>query len=54
MRNGDLVEIGSLKLQFWLARTRQMGLGFREWLTWAGIVVISLGQVALVYWLLRG
>jgi pSer/pThr/pTyr-binding forkhead associated (FHA) protein len=53
LRNGDTVEIGSLKIQFWLSETRQRGLGFREWLTWFSIAAISLGQVAVIYLLLR-
>jgi pSer/pThr/pTyr-binding forkhead associated (FHA) protein len=53
LRNGDTISAGSLKLQFWLSETRQRGLRFREGLTWAAIAVISLGQVAIVYWLVR-
>jgi hypothetical protein len=53
LRNGDLIEIGALKLQFWLNETRQRGFRLREALTWCAIVGMSLGQVALVYWLLR-
>jgi pSer/pThr/pTyr-binding forkhead associated (FHA) protein len=53
LRNGDVIEIGSLKLQFWLSETRQRGLRFREGLTWAAIATISLGQVAIIYWLVR-
>lgn len=53
LRNGDAIDIGSIKLQFWLSETRQSGLRFREGLTWAGIAAISLGQVALIYWLLH-
>jgi len=53
LRNGDLIQIGSSKMQFWLSETRQRGLRFREWLTWAGIAAVSLGQVALIYWLIR-
>ncbi len=51
LRNGDVIEIGALKLQFWLAQTSQTGLGFREWLTWLAIAAICLIQVALIYWL---
>jgi len=36
-----------------LSETRQRGLRFREWLTWAGIAAVNLGQVALIYWLIR-
>lgn len=53
LRNGDVIDVGSLKMQFWLSATRQAGLHFREGLTWVGIAVISLGQVGLIYWMLR-
>jgi pSer/pThr/pTyr-binding forkhead associated (FHA) protein len=53
LRNGDAIEIGSLRMQFWLSETRQGGLRFREGLTWAGIAAVSLGQVWLIYWLLH-
>jgi pSer/pThr/pTyr-binding forkhead associated (FHA) protein len=53
LRNGDVIEFGSLKAQFWLSETRQSGFRLREGLTWAAIAAISLGQVALVYWLLQ-
>jgi pSer/pThr/pTyr-binding forkhead associated (FHA) protein len=53
LRNGDLIQLGSVKLQFWLSEPRQVGLRFREWLTWTAITIISLAQVALIYWLLR-
>jgi hypothetical protein len=53
LRNGDAIDIGSLRMQFWLSETRQAGLRVREGLTWAGIAAISLGQIGLIYWLLR-
>jgi hypothetical protein len=53
LRSGDAIDIGSLKLQFWLTETRQTGLRFREGLTWVAIAAISIGQVGLIYWLLR-
>jgi hypothetical protein len=53
LRNGDVIGIGLMKLQFWLAETRQTDLRFREGFTWAAIAAISLGQVGLIYWLLR-
>jgi hypothetical protein len=53
LHNGDAVGIGSLKMQFWLSETQQVGLRFRETLTWAGIAAICLGQVGLIYWLLH-
>ena len=53
LRNGDVIQLGSLKLQFWLGEARQTGLRLRETLTWTTIAGIALGQIALVYWLLR-
>ena len=53
LRNGDLIEIGSVKLQFCLSPTRQTGLRLREALTWLAIAAISFGQIGLIYWLLR-
>jgi pSer/pThr/pTyr-binding forkhead associated (FHA) protein len=53
LRNGDAIEIGALRMQFWLSETRQSGLRFREGFTWAGIAAISLSQVGLIYWLLH-
>ena len=53
LRNGDTIGIGALKIQFWLSETRQRGLGLREWLTWAAIAALALGQVAVIYLLLR-
>ena len=53
LRNGDVIDIGSLRLQFWLSETRQADLRLREGFTWAALAAISLGQVGLIYWLLR-
>ena len=53
LRNGDLLELGAVKIQFWLAESRQAGLRLRESLTWFAIAAISLGQVCLIYWLLK-
>jgi len=53
LRNGDLIEIGSLKIQFWLGEAAQRGLRIREGLVWAIIAVVTLGQIAILYWLIR-
>ena len=53
LRNGDTVEIGALRLQFWLGPTRQGNLSLREGFSWSTIVAVSMAQVALIYWLLR-
>jgi predicted component of type VI protein secretion system len=52
LRNGDTLEIGSVKLQFWLSEARQRGQGFRETFVWSTISLVCLAQIVLVYWLL--
>ena len=52
LANGDLIQMGSLKLRFSLSETQQKGLRFREWLTWSAIAAVCLGQIGLIYWLL--
>ena len=53
LRNGDRIEIGALKLQFWLSEARQRGLRIREAIIWLILLAVSLGQVALIYWLMQ-
>ena len=53
LRNGDLIQVGSSKLQFWLSEPRQRSQGLREAFVWALIAAVCIAQVALVYWLLR-
>jgi hypothetical protein len=49
LRNGDLIECGSVKLRFWLAPLPQQGLGWRETLTWLGLAALLLLQLGLIY-----
>lgn len=51
LRNGDMIEIGGAKLQFWLSEARPRSQSCREKLTWFFLVLLGLIQVALVYWL---
>jgi predicted component of type VI protein secretion system len=53
LRNGDIITIGSAKLQFWLAAVRQRSLRFREFFVWALIAVVTAAQFVLIYWLIR-
>jgi predicted component of type VI protein secretion system len=53
LRNGDLIELGSARLRFWLARSTQKTLRIRETLTWLALFALFAGQIALIYWLLR-
>ena len=49
LRNGDVLQIGSVHIQFSLSPAAHRGLRFREALTWIGIALMALAQVALVY-----
>lgn len=53
LRNGDLITAGSVQLCFRLSETRQRGLRLREWLVWALVLGVILGEAALIDWLLR-
>jgi pSer/pThr/pTyr-binding forkhead associated (FHA) protein len=53
LRNGDTIEIGSVKLQFWLSEARQRGQRFRQAFVWTMITAVCLAQIALIYWLLK-
>ena len=53
LRNGDVITAGSVRIQFWLAAARQGSLRLRENFVWALLVLVTLGQFALLYWLIR-
>lgn len=53
LRNGDIITIGSAKLQFWLAAAQQRGLHLRENFVWALLILVTLGQFVLIYRLLK-
>ena len=53
LRNGDTMEIGALKIRFWLGPTRQGSMRLREWLTWLAFALITAGQLAIIYRLVR-
>jgi len=53
LRNGDLITIGSVQLQFWLGATRQRGLRAGEFFVWTMVVAVTFAQFALIYWLIR-
>lgn len=52
LRNGDVISFGSTKIQFWLSDARQRGLRLPEGFVWAVLILVTLGQVALIYYLL--
>jgi pSer/pThr/pTyr-binding forkhead associated (FHA) protein len=53
LRNGDIITVGSVKIQFWLAAATQGSLVARESFVWALLVFVTLGQFALLYWLIH-
>jgi pSer/pThr/pTyr-binding forkhead associated (FHA) protein len=53
LRNGDIITLGALKIRFSLSPVRQSSLALREWLTWIALGALCLGQIALVYGLIR-
>jgi len=52
LRNGDIISLGSVKLQFWLAAVKQRSLRLRELFVWALLLLVTLAQFVLIYWLL--
>jgi predicted component of type VI protein secretion system len=53
LRNGDVIELGSAKIQFWLSDAPQRGLKIREAFVWSIILAATLAQLALIYWLVQ-
>jgi len=51
LRNGDVISVGSAKLQFWLAPVPLRDLHLRELLVWFTVAAILAGQVVLIYWI---
>ena len=51
LRNGDLLELGEVRLQFWLSPAVQTGLAAREILTWVALAGLLFAQIGLIYWL---
>jgi len=49
LRNGDVIEIGAVRLRFTLAATRQRDLRLREGLTWLAWAALSAAQIGLLY-----
>jgi hypothetical protein len=53
LRNGDIIELGPVRIQFWLSQTRQVDLRLREVLTWSALAGLCVAQVLLVYLLIH-
>lgn len=53
LRNGDIIEAGELRLQFWLGPVRQTNLRPREALTWLGLALLTAFQAVVARGLTR-
>ena len=53
LRNGDQLELGSMRLRFWLARREQRGLRWREAIIWTALFALFGVQAGLITQLLR-
>jgi hypothetical protein len=51
LRNGDLIEFGSVKVRFWLSEVQPARQETREFMTWAAMALLTLGQVGLMLWM---
>lgn len=50
LRNGDLIEAGSVRMRFRLSPARQRGLRWREMLVWSAMAAVWIGQGFLIWW----
>ena len=49
LRNGDVITLGSAKIQFWLAPAPQRGLLLRENFVWALLVLVTVAQFIILF-----
>jgi pSer/pThr/pTyr-binding forkhead associated (FHA) protein len=50
LRNGDLIEAGSVRMRFSLSPARQRGMRWREALLWSAMAAVWIGQGFLILW----
>lgn len=48
LRNGDIITLGSAKLQFWIAPAGQRGLRLRENCVWALLLLVAVSELVLI------
>ena len=48
LRNGDVIELGAVKVQFWLGEVRQSSNRARETLVWLGLAALVLLEGVLI------
>ncbi len=52
LHNGDVIELGAVKVQFWLGAVRQSDNRAREMLVWLGLGALVLLESLLIFALL--
>ena len=50
LRNGDTLDLGSVKLQFWLAAAPQARLLVSQTFIWFALAAVSAAEIALLLW----
>lgn len=48
LRNGDVIEVGSVKLQCWLSEVKRQNLTWRERLVWGILILVTILQLILI------
>ncbi|MGH7941519.1 MAG: hypothetical protein ACREFR_10665, partial [Limisphaerales bacterium] len=48
LRNGDIITLGSAKVQFWIAPATQRGLRPREYCVWALLLLVAVSELVLL------
>ena len=51
LRNGDQIEVGTGKLQFFLGNVRQKNLHTHETIMWILLGALTLTEIILILWL---
>lgn len=49
LRNGDLIELGLARIQFWLSPAAQRSLSFREAAVWLSLGILCASEVVIIY-----
>lgn len=51
LRSGDIVDLGGVRVRFWLPPAPLISWRFREWMTWLGMALLAGSEIFLAYWL---
>jgi pSer/pThr/pTyr-binding forkhead associated (FHA) protein len=53
LRNGDTIELGAVRLRFWIGEVKQSRLRVHENLVWAALALVTAAEIALLLGLLK-